>query len=546
MHTTKSFTLTGQLVDVYSRSIYPVCIEVCEGIISSIRQLDSCEGGYIMPGFIDAHVHIESSMVVPAQFACQAVCWGAVAVVSDPHEIANVCGVEGVNFMIANGLQSPLKFFFGAPSCVPATSFETSGAVLSSVDVAQLLSRDDIWYLSEMMNYPGVLFNDAEVMAKLQAARRVNKLVDGHAPGLSGERLKAYANAGIVTDHECSSLQEALEKASLGMHILIREGSAAKNFESLIELIRLFPNQTHFCSDDLHPDDLLRGHINLLVKRAVAMGYDLFDVIRAASVNQSLLYSIPVGSLRVGDAADFIVVDNLTDFTVAQTYINGNCVYNGSRPSLNLDSLVPVNRFGALPVQSQDIELFDKGTQVRVIQCSDGDLLTQSLTVFPAVKDGRIVSDPAADVLKLVVVNRYQPASPAIGLLKGFGLQKGAVAVSVAHDSHNIIACGVTDAFISKAVNELIAHKGGLVYVDDQVSFCLPLPVGGLMSNLSVSEVAQQYETINRLIKQAGSGLTAPVMTLSFMSLLVIPSLKLGDRGLFDVETFTFTSLYVD
>lgn len=391
-----------------------------------------------------------------------------------------------------------------------------------------------------------MLFNDAEVMAKLQAAHKVNKLVDGHAPGLSGERLKAYVDAGIATDHECSSLDEAVEKASLGMHILIREGSAAKNFESLIELIRLFPSQTHFCSDDLHPDDLLRGHINLLVKRAVAKGYDLFDVIRAASINQSLLYRIPVGALRVGDAADFIVVDNLTDFTVAQTYITGNCVFNGSRPLLSVEPLVPINRFVALPIHPQDIELFDKGVRVRVIECADGELLTQSLTVFPTVKDGKIGSDPAVDVLKLVVINRYQPASPALGLLKGFGLQKGAVAVSVAHDSHNIIACGITDEYISKAVNELIAHKGGIVYVDDQVSFCLPLPVGGLMSDLSVSEVAQQYETINRLIKQAGSGLTVPVMTLSFMSLLVIPSLKLGDRGLFDVETFTFTSLYVE
>lgn len=546
MHTTKSFTLTGQLVDVHLRSIYPACVEVCDGVISSIRRLDSCDGGYIMPGFIDAHVHIESSMVVPAQFASQAVRWGTVAVVSDPHEIANVCGIEGVDFMIANGLQSPLKFFFGAPSCVPATSFETSGAVLTSSDVAQLLSRDDIWYLSEMMNYPGVLFNDTEVMAKLQAAHKVNKLVDGHAPGLSGERLKAYVDAGIVTDHECSSLDEAIEKASLGMHILIREGSAAKNFESLIELIRLFPSQTHFCSDDLHPDDLLRGHINLLVKRAVAKGYDLFDVILAASVNQSLLYRIPVGALRVGDAADFIMVNNLTDFTVVQTYINGNCVFNGSRPLLSVESLVPINRFVALPIYPQDIELFDKGVRVRLIECADGELLTQSLTVFPTVKDGKIVSDPATDVLKLVVINRYQSTSPALGLLKGFGLQKGAVAVSVAHDSHNIIVCGTTDEYISKAVNELISHKGGIVYVDDQVSFCLPLPVGGLMSDLSVSEVAQQYETINRLIKQAGSGLTAPVMTLSFMSLLVIPSLKLGDRGLFDVETFTFTSLYVE
>ena len=541
MNTT--FTISGQIVDLLADRIFPGTLCVENGVIKEIREEPIAPMQYVLPGFVDAHVHIESSMLVPSEFARLATCHGTVATVSDPHEIANVLGMEGVRFMIDNGKRVPFKFFFGAPSCVPATTFETSGHMLDTKDIARLMEMDDIYYLAEMMNYPGVLAQDAEILRKIAAAKQTGKPIDGHAPNLSGEDLKRYVAAGISTDHECFTEAEAMEKISLGMKIHIREGSAAKNFEALIPLMKSHPGVLMFCSDDKHPDDLVRGHVNQLVKRAVAKGYDTLDVLKAASLNAIRHYGLPVGLLQQGDDADFIVTDNLTDFNVLQTYIKGVLVAENGKPCMERITTETPNFFNAFNLQMADLAVSDKGKSVKVIECIDGQLITRCSIEKPSVRNGWMVSDPERDLLKMIVLNRYQPGKPAIAFIRNFGLKRGAIASSVAHDSHNIVAVGACDEDIVRAVNLLIAHKGGVVAYDAERSALLPLPVAGLMSNEDGYRVAQGYETADRLAHDFGTTLTAPFMTLAFMALLVIPELKLSDKGLFDVTRFAFTEL---
>ena len=542
-----SFTISGKLIDLFERRTYPVRVVVADGKIIAVEEVENAEDQYLLPGFVDAHIHIESSMLVPTAFARLAVVHGTVATVSDPHEIANVCGREGIQYMIDNSAQSPFKFFFGAPSCVPATGFETAGAVLDARAVAELLHNPDIWYLSEMMNYPGVLHNDPEVMAKIEAAKDTGKPVDGHAPGLRGEEAAAYAAAGITTDHECFTLDEALDKVKAGMHILIREGSAAKNYEALCELIRQHPHSVMFCSDDKHPDELLLHHINGLVKRSLQKGYDLYDVLRAACVHPVQHYKIPVGLLRVNDPADFIVVNNLTDFDVLQTYIAGQLVAEDGKTLLPEISAGAINHFA---VERKDARAFkikasSATTTVRVIEAIEGQLVTNMLQLPAKVEDGHIVSDIDQDVLKIAVINRYEPdALIAIAFIKNFGLRAGALASTVAHDCHNIIVVGVDDDSMCAAVNALIDSKGGIAVARnmDDVS-TLPLPVAGLMSLHNGHKVAEAYTNLNKITNELGCTMHAPFMTLSFMALLVIPSLKLSDKGLFDGGKFEFTGV---
>ena len=578
-------TITGKLVDIHQKKIYAAEISVENGKIKSIKEnptgippiensvsstgeagaavpppLGELEGAYILPGFIDAHVHIESSMLVPSEFARLAVIHGTVATVSDPHEIANVCGIEGVEFMIRNGKTVPFKFHFGAPSCVPATRFETAGASLDSDAVRKLLQSDDIYYLSEMMNFPGVLNEDEEVMKKIAAAHHLLKPVDGHAPGLRGDDAKKYIAAGITTDHECFSKEEALDKLQNGMKIIIREGSAAKNFEALIDLLHEYPNQMMFCSDDKHPDSLVEGHINQLCSRAVARGIDLFKVLRAACVNPVHHYKMKVGLLREGDAADLIVVNDLKNFGVLQTYINGELVaengksipesfrYKGQGRKL-------INNFSCNKKNIKDFEVKgisdqgksisnsrwsdDKNTlQAIAIEALDGQLITNKTSFKPVLEKGSVMSDTDQDILKIVVVNRYKDAPVAKAFIKNFGLKAGALASSVAHDSHNIVAVGVDDENICEAVNMVIEHKGGVSFVSDDTQMIVPLPVAGLMSDADGYKVAEQYSLIDKAAKYAGCTLSAPFMTLSFMALLVIPHLKLSDLGLFDGDKF--------
>lgn len=539
------FPLTAQIVDIPASRIFPGIIAVENGRIASVREApDARPERYLLPGFVDAHIHVESSMMVPSEFARFAVLHGTVATVSDPHEIANVVGVEGIEFMIENGRRVPFKFHFGVPSCVPATSFETAGATLSAADLGLLFARFGLRYLSEMMNYPGVLRGDAEVLARLDVAKGLGCPIDGHAPGLRGDDARRYAAAGISTDHECVALDEALEKIGYGMHILIREGSAAKNFAALHPLLRTHPERCMFCSDDLHPDSLQHGHIDRLVRRAIAEGHDLFAVLRAACVNPVRHYQLPVGLLSVGDPADFIVVDDLRDVRVRQTYIDGRLVAEDGRAHLARVETPVLNRFGATPKRVTDFFVAAQNGLVRVIEAFDGQLATGELQLPVRARHKRLVSDPASDVLKIAVVNRYADAPPGLGFVRGFGLKRGAIAASIAHDSHNMVAVGVSDQDICIAVNALIEVNGGLSVVDGDAVDVLPLEVAGLMSR-NGDEVAAGYVRLNGKARGLGSGLTAPYMTLSFMALLVIPALKLSDRGLFDGRAFQFTSLFV-
>jgi adenine deaminase len=542
----KSFSIEGNIVDVINRKIFPGSIKVVNDRIFSIEKTEGKSyPTYICPGFIDAHVHIESSMLVPSEFARLAVKHGTVATVSDPHEIANVLGTEGVNFMIENGKTVPFKFYFGAPSCVPATNFETSGAVINKEELEELLKKDEIKYLSEMMNFPGVINGFHDVLGKIEVARLIGKPVDGHAPGLTGEALRKYINAGINTDHECFSINEAKEKIAQGMKILIREGSAAKNFSELHPLIKSNPDMLMLCSDDKHPDDLLKGHINDLVKRALSMDYNIYDVFRDASLNAIEHYKLDVGCLKVGDPADFIIVDNLDDFNVLATYINGIQVMKKGAVLIESNDVVAINKFNASLKSTDDFKIKAKGKLIRVIEAIDGQLITNELHLEGKIEEGCYVSDVERDILKIAVINRYEDSKPSVGFIRNFGFKKGAIASSVAHDSHNIVAVGTSDELLCKAVNAVIESKGGLSVANGDNVFCLELPVGGLMSTGKSEEVAGEYLRMNEIAKSLGTKLKAPFMTLSFMALLVIPKLKLSDKGLFDGSKFEFTELYV-
>jgi adenine deaminase len=542
-----TYSISGNIVDVVKRKIIQGTILVENGKIISIKEGKNKSKQYILPGFIDSHIHIESSMLIPSEFARLAMMHGTVATVSDPHEIANVLGIEGVDFMIKDGERVPLKFYFGAPSCVPATAFETSGATLGVVEIETLMARPEIKYLSEMMNFPGVLFENQEVMQKLAAAKKNGKPIDGHAPGVLGKDAEKYANAGISTDHECFTIEEAEDKIKAGMKIQIREGSAAKNYETLIPIIRQHPGEIMFCSDDKHPDDLAEGHINRLIKRSLAKGYDLFDVLRACTLIPRNHYDLEVGMLQEGEPADMVIVNNLEDFDVMSTYIDGLKVVENGVLLYEIESLrteLP-NKFYASKLEISDIQVKAKPGAIRLINALDGQLVTPASEISPKVENGFVVSDTRQDVLKIVVYNRYSDAPPSIAFIHNFGFKNGAIASTVAHDSHNIIAVGATDEDIVQAINRIVDSKGGIALADRDTLLHLALPVAGLMSAENAYSVAEAYDTINKASKKLGSKLNAPFMTLSFMALLVIPELKLSDKGLFDGTKFAFTDLFV-
>ena len=538
-----SFSISGQYVDILKKHIYPATIRVQNGIIESIESTTEAPMQYLLPGFIDAHVHVESSMLIPSSFARLAVTHGTIGTISDPHEIANVCGMEGVQYMIDNGKKVPFHFFFGAPSCVPATVFETAGAAINSKDVASLLANPDIYYLSEMMNFPGVLSKDDEVMKKIASAHKLGKPVDGHAPGLRGEDAQKYIEAGISTDHECFTIEEALDKLEHGMKILIREGSAAKNFEALYELIEDHPSMIMLCSDDKHPDSLVEGHINSLCARAVAKGIDPLLVLRAACINPVDHYKLPTGKMQIGDAANFIVVEDLISFKVNQTYIKGALVAENGNSFIEAVSEKAINKFDAASIEENNIQISldeypHQNNKIAVIEAIDGQLITNKLWLSPKLDAGKIVSDTESDVLKMVVYNRYFAAAPKMAFIKNFGFKSGAIASTVAHDSHNIIAVGVSDADIVKAINLVIKEQGGISCVSGNELKVMGLPVAGLMSLEDPYKVAADYTALDIMAKSLGSRLGSPFMTLSFMALLVIPHLKLSDKGLFDGDSF--------
>lgn len=547
-----TYAIQARWVNIANRNIEPVELGIAQGRVAYMQPLQGLDMAnaevlpYLVPGFVDAHVHIESSMLVPAEFARMAVVHGTVATVSDPHEIANVCGIDGVNYMIENGKKVPFKFFFGAPSCVPATSFETAGDSINADQVDTLLQREEILYLSEMMNFPGVLHADVEVMAKIATAHNYGKPVDGHAPGLRGTQLQQYIDAGISTDHECFTYEEALDKLQRGMKVIIREGSAAKNFDALAPLLHHWYGQMMFCSDDKHPDSLEVSHINALCARAVALGVDVFKVLQVACINPVQHYGLPVGQLEVGQPADFVLLHNLKDFSVKATYINGQQVAEEGKsliPRQVPDEAKAMNRFVSYHIAPEQISYSRAHTAaaVPVIGALDGQLITNRLDWSPAGQELAIKADVEADRLKIVVVNRYQKAPPAVAFIHGFGLQDGALASSVAHDSHNIVAVGTSDAAICRAVNAVMDAQGGISAAHSEAVHTLALPVAGLMTAQDGYEVSKAYTALDQLVKQQlGSTLQSPFMTLSFMALLVIPHLKLSDLGLFDGDSFKF------
>ncbi len=542
----KDSIYSGMMVDVPGNRIFPGEITVSGGVIDNIREIPEKQASdqYIIPGLVDAHVHIESSMVLPSRFAQMAVTHGTVATVSDPHEIANVLGMKGVEFMIRNGKMVPFKFFFGAPSCVPATPFETSGAALSPEDIEKLLKRPDVKYLAEMMNFPGVLAREKQVMDKIRAAKKYNKPVDGHAPGLKGDQAKKYIQAGITTDHECFQPEEALDKLRAGMTVQIREGSAAKNFDTLIHLLDSYPENIMFCSDDKHPHDLVEGHMNSLVKRALKYGYDLITALKPCTMNPVKHYNLEVGLLQKNDPADFIIIDHPEKFNVLQTVIDGSVVARNGKSFMEAGDDNAPNRFVKPNLKIESLQVKAVKEKIRVIDAFDGELVTGDSRLKALIREGMVVSDTSRDILKIVVVNRYKNSKPAIGFIRNMGLKKGAMASTVAHDSHNIIAVGTSDDCIFRAIDMIAEEMGGVAYCNSTEKMIIPLPVAGIMSTQSVKDMARAYVKIDRLVKKNGSTLKAPFMTLSFMALLVIPSLKISDKGLFDGNDFVFTTLF--
>lgn len=538
--------LEGNIVDVVNKRIYKGEITIDNGIISQIRECETNQSQFIIPGFVDAHVHVESSMLIPSEFARLAVCHGSVATISDPHEIGNVLGKSGVEYMVKNGLKTPFKFHFGAPSCVPATIFETAGAEITLADIEEIFKLPRVNYLAEMMNFPGVLNRDPDVMAKINLAIKLGKQVDGHAPGLMGEDAKRYIEAGITTDHECFTKSEAVNKLKHGMKIIIREGSAAKNFEALWTLIDEYPENVMLCSDDKHPNDLAVGHINILARRAIAKGCDLFNVLRTASFNTVKHYAMDVGLLQLNDPADFCIVDNLTDFNVNATYIDGKLVAENGKTLIESVVEEVINNFSCSTILESQLRVDANSTNVQVICVEDGQLITTKEIAKLTDLDGALLTDISNDILKIVVVNRYKDAPPALGFVKNFGLKKGAIASCVAHDSHNIIAVGTNDKDLCEAINAIIHETGGVSLANGDEVKTVALPIAGIMSNLDGYEVADAYEKLDLRAKELGATLAAPYMTLSFCALLVIPKLKLSDLGLFDGESFTFTSIYAD
>ena len=538
--------IQGNIVDIDKKEIFKGEVQFENGKITAIRKSNHTIENYIIPGFVDAHIHIESAMLVPSEFAKIAVTHGTIATVSDPHEIANVLGVKGVDFMIENGKKVPLKFNFGAPSCVPATSFESAGAIIDADDIKKMMANPDIKYLAEMMNYPGVLFDDDEVLKKIAWAKHYNKPIDGHAPGLIGDDLTKYIAAGISTDHECFTYDEALEKLQKGMNVIIREGSAAKNFEALIDLLPEYFEKMMFCSDDKHPDDLLLGHINQLCKRAVAIGMDIFKVLQVACINPVKHYNLEVGLLQEGDPADFVVIEDLQKFNVLETYINGELVAKNGESFIKSVPFDILNNFNTDKKKIEDFRVVSSSPKIRVIEALDGELVTNEIEFNSTIIDRNLVSNTKEDVLKMTVVNRYQNSKPSIAFIKNFGIKRGAIASSVGHDSHNIIAIGTSDEFICKAVNLLIQHKGGICAINETTEKVVALPIAGIMSDQPAEIIGKSYAELDAMAKKMGSTLRAPFMSLSFMALLVIPSLKLSDQGLFDGTTFKFTSLEIN
>ncbi|RHR79690.1 adenine deaminase [Odoribacter sp. AF15-53] len=533
--------IEGNLIDIDNREFYPCAISISDGKIVAIERNSNSYDQYISPGLIDAHVHVESSMLMPTEFSQLVIPNGTVGVVADPHEIANVLGIEGVELMIDNGEKAPLKFFWGIPSCVPATSFDKPGHILSVEDTEKLASTGRFTMLSEVMNVSGVIHNDPDIIEKIEIAKKYHLKIDGHAPELKGDSLSSYIVHGIETDHESSTIEEAEEKISKGMHVIIREGSAAKNYEALKSLIATSTDYVMFCTDDSHADDLLnKGHINKIVKKALSDGFGIFDVLQIACINPVRFYHLDIGTLHIGDPADFIILNDIDSLDIDSTFIQGEEVYSkGMNKDCKIVDVPLLNVFHHDKISEIDICTNVCG-DIPCIQIIPDSILTDRKTLHIENSIKYFQSDITLDVLKIVYLNRYFNSKPQVGFISGIGLKRGAFASSISHDSHNIIAVGCTDADLVRSINELIEEKGGLVVNNGDQLYTLPLPIGGIISNKSGWEVADQYMKLNEVLAEMGTDLKSPFMTLSFMALIVIPSLKIGEEGIFDFDKFDF------
>lgn len=543
--------VTANYVDIVNKAVFAADIYYNRTIEKIEKLADGPQDGllYCVPGLVDSHVHIESSMLTPQKFAEMVIPHGTIGVVCDPHEIVNVLGMPGMEYMMEDADKSPLNFYFAVPSCVPATPFETSGAVVTAADILKVIDKSVA--LAEMMNYPGVCMRLPEVMDKLNVAIEAGKPIDGHAPGLDGKDLELYASAGISTDHECFSLDEALKKIALGMKVLIREGSAARNLDALFPLMKSNPESVMACTDDAHPDDIrARGHIEKFYRRAVAEGVSVFDIFRILTLNPIEHYKLDCGALRIGDKADFVMVSDLEKYDVCRVYLAGKKVYeNGKQLYRSIHSQRP-NNFAKRNFYDFDfaVNAPKDAPTVKVIDILPGELVTKQSTRMMYTKKGDpIEAVPDADIVKIAVVNRYSNAPVVNGFIRGTGLKRGAMASSVAHDSHNVVVIGADSNSMLKAVESIFRSKGGIVVVPETGEpEELKLPIAGLMSGKDHNAVADQYEALIAMAKEKlGVTLESPFMTMAFMSLLVIPDLKIGDKGLFDVTKFEFTDLFV-
>jgi len=555
--------LHGSLVNVYSGNISESYIGVKDGRIiyvggKPIRATKNLDVGskFILPAYIDGHVHIESSLVTPSQFALAAIPRGTCCVVADPHEIANVCGVEGIKYMIEDSARTPLKIYFMIPSCVPATNLETSGAKIGLKEIEELKGLKQILGLGEVMNFPGVIKGEEEVMAKIRACEGM--VIDGHAPGLRGEELCAYIAAGVMSDHESVTAEEAMEKISLGMWVMIREGSTAKNLSELAAIVsKGCPERVMLVTDDQHADDLLaEGHLDHVLRRAVEEGIDPVDAVRMVTVKPAEYFGLRrLGGVSPGKCADMVIVDDLKEFKAEMVFIDGRIVakegkYLGSvgRSIVKKEVEKTVHIGELLPADLKVIHRGPEGkVETRVIEVVPDQIITNEMLCELPVENGEVLPDLEKDIVKICVVERHRETGRiGKGFVKGFGLKEGALASTVAHDSHNIIAMGVSDDEICRAVNRLREINGGLVAVNgNEVKSELPLPIAGLMSDRGVEFVAERMDELNKSASDLGCHLRSPFMALSFLALPVIPKLKITDLGLVDVEQMKVVDLLV-
>jgi len=538
------YSIEANIVDVINRKIFPGEVQINGKRIVKVTSVHKNCKYFLIPGLIDAHIHIESSMLIPSEFARLAVMHGTIATVSDPHEIANVLGIEGIKFMHNNGQKIPFKFYFGAPSCVPATNFETSGSRIDTQQIKDLFLNYKFKFLAEVMNFPGVINNDKNVIDKIELAKKLNRQIDGHAPGLTGANLQKYLSYGITTDHETQTIDEGREKLKLGLKLLIREGSAAKNFDELIPLIKEFPERIMMCTDDLHPDDLIDGHINRLIKRGIDAGYDFFDMLRSATLNPLQHYNLETGILRENDPADLVLIDNPKSFKVISTFVDGEKVFENPKTKIDHIKEHPINNFSCDRIKQGQLKITAKSNKITGIEAFDGQLFTKKRIFDARIKNGEVLSDIEKDILKIVVYNRYNKTNPSVAFIKGLGLKNGAIASTIAHDSHNIIAAGVNDEDIANAINRLIELKGGILVTENEKYDEIQLEIAGLLTQNDGKEIASKYKKLNQLVRSMGSTLNAPFMTISFMALLVIPEIKLSDMGLFDVRKFKIIDMF--